>query len=337
VNRSCPILAWVVMLCAAAVAESCRPSIALADSPPAPAPAAHPPGEADLDAQLEAARKQLEAAARQVAELSAQLSRPVIERFMTLGDEADRAIIGVQLDPAGDPNGARVREVSPGGPAEEAGIRAGDVITAVNDTVVKGDAAARQVIELMRNVKPDSKVRVRVLRDGKARDFTVTARPALGYFLARGFGGPGPEMPPVLRPPVMLLHGPLAEMELATLTPQLGRYFGTDTGVLVVHAPADGALKLEDGDVILAIDGRRPTSGSHATRILASYQPGEKLTLRVVRLHKTLELEATVPERPGRRGVMLREGSMTTVPLPPAPPPPRTAPTHDVLFMTDET
>ena len=48
---------------------------------------------------------------------------------------------------------------------------------------------------------------------------------------------------------------------------------------------------LEDGDVILAIDGRQPTSGSHATRILGSYQPAEKVTLRIVRERKTLELQ----------------------------------------------
>jgi len=52
--------------------------------------------------------------------------------------------------------------------------------------------------------------------------------------------------------------------------------------------------------VILSIDGREPTSGSHATRILSSYQPGEKVTLRIVRQHKTLELQATLPERSDR-------------------------------------
>ena len=94
-----------------------------------------------------------------------------------------------------------------------------------------------------------------------------------------------------------MFHRPLMDMELATISPQLGSYFGTDKGVLVVRAPTDGALKLEDGDVILAIDGRQPTSGSHATRILGSYQPGEKVTLRVLRRHKTEDIVATLPER----------------------------------------
>ena len=92
-------------------------------------------------------------------------------------------------------------------------------------------------------------------------------------------------------------------------------YFGTDKGVLVVRAPTGGAPKLEDGDVILAIDGRQPTSGSHATRILGSYQPGEKITLRILRRHKTLEIEATL--RAGTRPALheLREdGSAAETP-----------------------
>jgi S1-C subfamily serine protease len=115
-------------------------------------------------------------------------------------------------------------------------------------------------------------------------------------------------MPPLN--PFFMVQGPLANMELATLTPRLGTYFGTEKGVLVVRSPPDGALKLEDGDVILAIDGRQPTSGSHATRILGSYQPGEKITLRIVRQHKTVDLEATVPaELSGpRKTILFRRG-----------------------------
>jgi len=84
-------------------------------------------------------------------------------------------------------------------------------------------------------------------------------------------------------------------MELVSLTPQLGRYFGTDKGVLVVRAPKD--FKLEDGDVILSIDGREPMSGSHATRILGSYQPGEKISIKLMRQQKTVNVETALPER----------------------------------------
>lgn len=323
----CPvILTCSVLLMAGATAVSCRPTIALADPPGADSSrlstegAARGADEAKLEAQLEAARRQLDAAAHQVAELSTQLSRPVIESFidMDLDGGHGRAIIGVQLEAMPGAPGARVREVSPGGPAAEAGIRAGDVIVAVNGTEVKGENPARQIMRLMHSVKPDSKVSVRVLRDGSAREFTVTARAAPGYFFAQ-LPDIAPELLAGPRGP-LLLHGPVMDMELATLTPQLGRYFGSDQGVLVVRAPADGALKLEDGDVILAIDGRRPESGSHATRILASYQPGEKLTLRIVRMHKTLDVETALPERAGHRHAARSESHLQrALPMPPMP------------------
>ncbi|HWZ64102.1 MAG TPA: PDZ domain-containing protein [Steroidobacteraceae bacterium] len=355
-NRSL-VLIFGALLAACAAAVSCRPMVAVAavaapaeDDSQQAAEASRKRGddsrrEAEqekLEAQLEAARKQLEAAAHQVAELTAQMSRPVIEGFKDFDweswDEHGRAIIGVQLDPAPGGAGARVRAVSPGGPAAEAGIHAGDVIVAVNGTEVKGDNPARQVMRLIRAVKPDSKVSVRVQRDGATRDFAVTARsgpdvvfaheglPGVGDLLS-GFRGP------------LLLQRPLMDMELATLTPQLGRYFGSDKGVLVVRAPADGVLKLEDGDVILAIDGREPSSGSHATRILGSYQPGEKVTLRIVRLHKTQDISTTLPERLGERHATARDARVRALaPMPPAAPLPPAAPAPaGVVIMRDQT
>jgi hypothetical protein len=167
-------------------------------------------------------------------------------------------------------------------------------------------------------------VRVRVLRDGAPHEFTVVARPGPGLFLADFPRLEGPELLAGHREP-LLIHGPVMDMELATLTPQLGRYFGSEKGVLVVRAPSAGALKLEDGDVLLAIDGREPANGSHATRILATYQPGEKLTLRVLRLHKTLDLETTLPERaehPHTQVHLRLRGVPPAPPMPPSPPSP---------------
>lgn len=84
-------------------------------------------------------------------------------------------------------------------------------------------------------------------------------------------------------------------IEFATLTERLGGYFGVKSGVLVVRAGNNPAFKLQDGDVILAIDGRTPSSAQHAGRILRSYSPGEKLSIRVQRDRKAQALEVTVP------------------------------------------
>jgi S1-C subfamily serine protease len=262
-------------------------------APPAPPAPPAPASNAQLESQLEAARRQMEQAAGEVARLSTQMSGSILDQVMG----GQRAIIGVELEPAGGGAGARVREVSPGGPAAEAGIRSGDVLVAINGTDLKPGEPTHQVVRIMREVKADSRVKVRVLRDGQSREFVLTAR--AGPSLLASI----PDMADLAALPEVrgdfMFRRPLRDLELVTLTPRLGSYFGTDKGVLVVRAPSDGALQLEDGDVILAIDGREPTSGSHATRILGSYQPGEKVTLRILRQHKPLQLEATLPERPG--------------------------------------
>ena len=90
-----------------------------------------------------------------------------------------------------------------------------------------------------------------------------------------------------------LERGSFAGMELASLTPRLGSYFGAKEGVLVVRS-GNSAFQLEDGDVITAIDGREPTSAAHATRILRSYQRGEKLSIKVMRDRKARTLEVTI-------------------------------------------
>jgi S1-C subfamily serine protease len=95
----------------------------------------------------------------------------------------------------------------------------------------------------------------------------------------------------------LLLRG-FADAELATVTPGLGRYFGTDRGVLVLRVPPDAGVGLEEGDVILEIGGRAPESGSHALRILRSYQPGEKVKLRIMRDRKSRDLYIELPREP---------------------------------------
>lgn len=115
-----------------------------------------------------------------------------------------------------------------------------------------------------------------------------------------------PRSAPAQLPPLPLawpmqasVAGPAGTMQLTTLTPALGRYFGTQHGILVIRAPANGVLKLQDGDVILSIGGRTPASSSQAMRILTSYDPGEKVRMVVLREHHKMEITATMPAVPG--------------------------------------
>ena len=74
--------------------------------------------------------------------------------------------------------GAVVVEVAPGGPAADAGIQVGDVIVAVGDIPVDGEAG---VVAAIRDHAPGDQVPVIVVRSGEQQTFTVTldARPVM--------------------------------------------------------------------------------------------------------------------------------------------------------------
>jgi C-terminal processing protease CtpA/Prc len=296
--------------------------------------------EAKIRAQLDKARAELDRQAQMVAELSMKLSSENDAIYRTGGPR--QAMLGVQVDPESGKQGARVRSVSPGGPADEAGLKIGDVITTLDGKAIAGSERSGPVlVEQMRSVKPDQRVKVRVLRDGKNKDLVVVARPMVAF-------GPGdrrfniqlPEMGgAMMGGPAMgatmgdgpffrqfrFFRGEFDGLELASITPKLGAYFGATDGVLVVSAPKGDSLKLEDGDVIQAIDGRKPTDGAHALRILRSYKSGEKLNLSVLRQRKPTSLDVTMPERGEAEQDVFMSGPMTA-PVPELPPLPSTMP-----------
>ncbi len=314
-------------------------------TPAGEAPAAGAASQDDTEKKLAAAQQRLDAAVREVAELSGQMGR----RFnMRIGVDPGgmpppRALLGVAIVQRGEKDGAHVGNVSPGGAAAEAGIKEGDIITSIGgDDLTRDSNPGNALVEKMRQQDPDKKVAVTVLRDGKKLNLEVTPRsPPPMTFDARRFpggpggpggfgmaGGPGgPGGPGGLAPGVRRfalergpgipggpgMAGPMLQrqqielrrfdelgtrfrgMEFATLSEQLGSYFGVKTGVLVVRAGANSPFKLKDGDVILAIDGREATSAQHAGRILRSYRAGEKLTLKVQRDRKAQSIEVTAP------------------------------------------
>ena len=125
-------------------------------------------------------------------------------------------------------------------------------------------------------------------------------------FVWQGDGGPhfnmpnAPDAPGLIDKFKMEFGFPWAgtgfgELELVELNKGLGRYFGTDSGLLVVRAPQSDAFELQEGDVIQSIDGREPKDARHAMRILSSYQGGEKLKLGIMRDKKKRTLDIEIP------------------------------------------
>ncbi len=227
-----------------------------------------------------------------------------------------------------DSVGAYVDLVTPGGPAATAGLRAGDVITRVGgqsllDSGTDPGQGGRslpglRLIRVAARLGAGDTVRVDYRRGAERRTTSlVTDADQLAHFegrrLPRGlsmtvgpglrgvsvFGGRPIELPaPAFE---LFLAGDLAELELAPLNTDLGQYFGTDEGVLVIRAPRNSTLGVRGGDVVLAVDGRKPDGPFHLLRILRSYDRGERFTLEIMRARKrasfTGSLAAPTEER----------------------------------------
>ncbi|GAD18770.1 Do family serine endopeptidase [Helicobacter fennelliae] len=71
----------------------------------------------------------------------------------------------------GDTQGAVVVSIDPNSPAKKAGLLVWDLITAVNDTSVKDSAQLRNAIG---SLKPNSKITLSIIRDGKPQKITLT-------------------------------------------------------------------------------------------------------------------------------------------------------------------
>lgn len=296
-----------------------------------PKPTATPdkePSRAELERKLEDAQSRLEVAAREVAELSMSLSDDAMPQRNFSVRRVNQAVLGIAIGPQdGAEEGVEIQSVSPGGGAAQAGLRPRDVLLELNGQSLAREAnrsAHDKLLSLMAEVKPGDRVKVRYRRDGKLQEAQVGTQAMRDHVFAFGPTRVQSMEHPLPHVAFFRAAGVFGSAELVALTPKLGQYFGTDKGLLVVRAPEDARLKLEEGDVILEIDGRTPSSSSHALRILSSYQSGEKLRMDILRAKKKVSLEVTVPEDSHPSMDLMRPSSGVGIPGPdalPLPPP----------------
>jgi serine protease Do len=183
-----------------------------------------------------------------------------------------RPWIGVRLDEPRTANtrelivrGATVAAVTPGSPAERAGLRRGDVITRVRSRTVRNrfdwDAA-------LLDLRVGEQVPLVVRRGGSELDVSVTIA----------------DLPEVSAPKVQVLR----EMELVTLTPAIRaeRRIRSPRGALIYRASEriTAELGMAPGDVIVQINRSPITSAEDVSRALDYY--AERGTIRVFFEHE---------------------------------------------------
>lgn len=269
--------------------------------------------EAEHARQMREAEERLAEAASRVAELSTERLGALSEARSYAFEFSNRPRMGVNIEPTADGGpveGVAILSVTPGSAADEAGLRAGDVITAVNgETFSSATAgeAAEKLLDFMDGVEEGDVLDVEYMRDDSMGSVEVAPR---AISASAWVVGPDGNMAIPTWPQMRLApngaqsfsfsfggwHRGWADMEVVELSEGLGRYFGTNRGLLVIRAPESNAFQLQDGDVITSIDGREPSSVNHCMRILGSYAPGEKLVLNIMRDRNPMQIEIEMPD-----------------------------------------
>ncbi len=124
---------------------------------------------------------------------------------------------------------------------------------------------------------------------------------AVGFGLGRS-SVPAVETPSILPFPGLPTPPGIEVTPLPAARPYLGiRYIarprGAEVQEVIPGSPAEEA-GLKVGDLILAVDGRRVTGNRPLAQILASYRPGDRVTLTVERDGEELEIPVTLGRWP---------------------------------------
>jgi serine protease Do len=212
---------------------------------------------------------------------------------VTVGDLTPELARGFGL--AESVKGAVVQDIIASAPAGKAGVKAGDVVTAVNGKPVEDRG---QLTRSVASIAPGGKATLSILRKGKKQEIVVTVatRPD-EEALARGEGVEDGEP----AGDAAGAKGAKLGIRLQPLTPEMRQQMKIDGdgGVLVAEVVPDGAAArsgIQRGDVILEVAQDAVTKPEQVTAAISKAQPGDVVLLRVKRGNQATFIPVKIPE-----------------------------------------
>src|SRR6266700_2374548 len=178
----------------------------------------------------------------------------------------------------GQPTGALVGEVTPKSPSEKAGMKTGDVITAVNGKKISDARELRLVIGSM---APGTKVQIEVNREGQSKIFNVELAE-----MPPGEAQQGAEAAPeeAAQPEKATVFGGVA---VADITDDIRTALNLSKdvkGAVIAEIDSDSpAAKagLREGDVIQEVNKQPVRNAKELVAISKKLKPNEKILIRV--------------------------------------------------------
>jgi serine protease Do len=168
--------------------------------------------------------------------------------------------------------GAVVSQVSPGGPAEKAGVKAGDVVIEFNGRPVTTTSDLQKMVSA---TKPGTSVALKVVRDRKETTLHATVEE---LDLEAERSGRQSRNTDRQQPPEEQGQDSFG-LTLSNVTPQMQRRLQLPSGVsgaLITevdpNGPSAGALR--QGDVVLSVNGQQVSNASEAGRELQRIASG---------------------------------------------------------------
>ncbi len=174
--------------------------------------------------------------------------------------------------------GVFVQSVAPGGPAEKAGLKEGDIITGINGKNVRDGG---ELVNIVSTTPVGNTVNLNVLRNGKRDTFKVTIGNLAQVFPER-FGG-GNETESVKPEGTSVSFG----ISIVNLTPSWRDANGVKQGGVRVTEvePSSFAddIGLRQNDIITEINHTQVNSTDDVKRVQATLKPGDAVAFRVLR------------------------------------------------------
>ena len=193
--------------------------------------------------------------------------------------QSDDPTTTANLKASGVNEGVFVLAVAPGGPSDKAGIRDGDVVVAINGKPVRD---GNQLTGMVTSTPVGNSLDVTVVREGKRQNLKVQVADLAQIFPDR-FGN-GNEAAPEKQEGTTVSFGmtieTLAERQIETLG------IKEKGGVRVIEVEPNSFaedIRLQKGDVIIAIAGQHINNIEDVKKVQATLKPGDAVQFRVLR------------------------------------------------------